>query len=533
MTPELSLRRLDLATRVREGVADRVRIDTRTLAVFRVFAGILVLADLVARSRNFSYFYTNDGVVPQSLAHDLSSSGAFSVFHYTTDPTVIAALFVVQALIAVQLIVGYKTRIATVLTFLFVVSLDHHNPLVTSYADILFRLLLFWAIFLPLGERWSVDAVQADREPQASVAGLASALILFQMIYMYVHNGVHKMESDLWTSGEATPLIMGLDDMTFLLAEPMRQFPTLLQLGGLKWYYMLLFSWVLLLVVGRKRMVLVLPFVIAHASFAVTVRIGAFAYVAIAGLLLFVQGQVWEDGKSLLRYANVDPSRIADRLSRLERVADYFPTVGFDDERLSQARAAVYDVSLTVVAASLIVFLLFAHAPMGAVVSDDVNPDDEIDSIASIVAADQPNWTVFAPHPRTSDRYHVFPAKTADGDLIDVYNDRPLTYDRPYDQLQQQYGTYRERFYMNSVRRGGSSAGNDAPDVMAEHICETWEEEHGIELTHVNMYYVTEDITMETIDDHEERERYATLIQKNTCGDEHEPMEIGPPPDDL
>ncbi len=134
------------------------------------------------------------------------------------------------------------------------------------------------------------------------------------MVYMYVHNGVHKMESDLWTSGEATLLIMGLDDMTFLLAEPMRQFPTLLQLGGLKWYYMLLFSWVLL-VVGRKRMVLVLPFVIAHASFAVTVRIGAFAYVAIAGLLLFVQRQVWEDGKSLLRYANVEPSRITDRLS--------------------------------------------------------------------------------------------------------------------------------------------------------------------------------------------------------------------------
>ncbi len=48
---------------------------------------------------------------------------------------------------------------------------------------------------------------------------------------------------------------------------------------------------------------------------------------------------------------------------------------------------------------------------MGAVVGDDVNPDDEIDGIASIVAADQPNWTVFAPHPRTSDRYHVFPRR--------------------------------------------------------------------------------------------------------------------------
>ncbi|RQG93210.1 HTTM domain-containing protein [Natrarchaeobius halalkaliphilus] len=532
MTPEFSARGAALLARLRGGLEDRVRVDTRTLAVFRVFVGLLIVADVLLRSRNFSYFYTETGAVPRSLAHTLSSDGAFSFYHYTTDPTVIAALFAIQILIAIQLIVGYKTRLATVLSFLFVISLDHHNPLVTSYADILFRLLLFWAIFLPIGERWSIDAVHSDRQPRTNVASMASALILFQMVYMYFHNGVHKIESDLWTGGEATPKILSLDDMTFLLAEPLREFPTLLQLGGLKWYYMLLFSWLLLLLVGRKRMLFALLFVGGHAAFAVTVRIGAFPYVAWAGLLPFFQTQVWEDGKRLLRYAGLEPSRITARLSRLERVADYFPRLRANSERHLEIRRAVFDVSLAVVAASMVVFLLFAHAPMGAVVGDDVNPDQQIDDVASIVSADQPDWTIFAPHPRTTDRYYVFPAKTADGDLIDVYNHRPMTYDRPYDQLQNQYGTYRERFYMNTIRRGGSSAGNNAPDVLAGHLCDTWEEEYGIELTHIDMYHVDEDITMETLTAHEDRETDVHLIQRNTCGD-HEPEEIAPPPEEI
>ncbi|MFP8953445.1 HTTM domain-containing protein [Natrialbaceae archaeon A-arb3/5] len=532
MTDSTSSRGSEIRARIRQGATDRVRIDTRTLAVFRIFVGLLIVADILLRSRNFAYYYTDDGAVPQDLAVALSSDGAFSVYHFTSDPTVIAALFALQILVAIQLIVGYKTRLATIVSFLLVISLDHHNPLVTSYADILFRLLLFWAIFLPLGERWSIDAVHADRSPRASIANAASALILFQMVYMYIVNGYHKAQEELWISGDATPLVMGLDDMTFLLAEYVREFPTLLQLGGLMWFYMLLFSWLLILLVGRKRMLFAFLFVGGHAMFAVTVRIGAFAYVALAGLLLFFQAQTWRDGKTLLGYAGVDTARISARLSRLERVADAVPSLQLSDERIQRARSAAYDVSLALVVASMIVFMLFTYLPMGAVLGDDVTPEEEIDDVASIVAVDQPTWTVFAPTPRTTDRYYVFPAKTADGDLIDVYNERPLTYERPHDQLQKQYGTYRERFYMNSVRRGGSSDGNFAPDAMAEQLCETWEDEHGIELTNINMYHVNEDITLDSITTPEDREMDAYLIDRHACGD-HEPEEIAPPPEDL
>jgi len=508
---------------------DCVRLDTRTLAVFRVFVGLLILADLALRSRNFGFYYTDDGVVPRELAKAMTVDNAFSIFHLTTDPTLIAALFVVHALVAVQLILGYKTRIAIVLSFLFVVSLDHHNPLVTSYADVLFRLLLFWAIFLPLGERWSVDAVLSDTPPRESFVGVASVMILCQVVYMYVVNAYHKAQSELWTGGEATPLVMGLDDMTFLLAPVVREFPTLLQYGGLTWYYMLWASPLLILLAGRLRVPFLLMFVGGHASFAITVRIGAFAYVAMAGLLLFVQTPVWEDGTRLARHVGLEPARMTDRFAGAVAFARGFPDYALTSKRARWAKSTVYIFAVVLVALSMTLLAVtpFLYEAEAIERGDRVaTAEDEIDDVASAFAVSQPEWSVFAPIPRTTDRYYVFPARTADGELIDVYNDRELTYDRPHDELQRQYGTYRERFYMNSVRRGGFD--NDVAPQLAEYLCRTYEDDHGVELTHVNMYAVSEDITLETISDHDERDRESGLIYTHGCGD-NEPEELAPP----
>ena len=517
----------ELPARIVRNLKDCVRIDTRSLAVFRVFVGLLIVADLLLRSRNFSFFYTEEGVVPQSLAMDRTADYAFSFYYLTTDSTVIAALFLVQGLVALQLIVGYKTRVATILSFLFVVSLDHHNPLVLSYADTLFRLLLFWAIFLPLGERWSVDAVHSDRTPRQSVTGVATALILSQMVYMYFLNGYHKIEEQLWTSGEAAPLVMGLDDMTFLLAGYVREFPALLEIGGLLWFYMLLGSWLLIVLVGRPRILAVAAFVMAHASFAITVRIGAFAFVAIAALVLFLQTQFWEDLERIVRHAGLDGSRLEARVSGIERVARRVPNPRLRHETYDRAKSGLYTVSIGVIVLSLVLFGIITYLPVGAIDEESTGPA-QIETAAESLNVDQPPWTVFAPTPRTTDRYYVFAAETADGETLDVYNDRELTFERPYDELQKQYGTYRERFYMGSVRSGGVNEHHDAPVILADHLCDTWASEHDTELTHITMYRASEDVTMETISDHEERDRWVSSFYEHGCGD-NEPKSVGNP----
>ena len=521
-----------------------VRVDTRSLAVFRILMGSLVIVDLLLRSRNFHFFYTEEGVVPQSIATTMTPDNAVSVYFLTTDTTAIAGLFVLQALIALFLIAGYKTRVATALSFLFVVSLDHHNPLVLSYADILYRLLFFWAIFVPLGERWSVDAVHRERAPRESVASIATFLLLGQMVVMYFVNGFHKLQSEMWRGGMATPKIIGIDEITFLLGDLMRELPIVaLQMGGLWWFYILLISPLLLLLGGRRRAMLVLMFLGGHASFALTMRIGQFPYVAIVGLIPFLQAQVWADGRALLSWANVDiDRRYGSVRDRLVRFASALPDYTWNTRRGRQAKAAVYNVSLGVVVLSLLIVVSSVFVQVGVMgeATDHHERAEEIQEAAEegpltqhiysaslALGVDQPSWSVFAPHPRTSDRYYVFPAKTTEGERIDVYNDRELTFDRPGEELQKQHSTYRERFYMNSVRRGGDRTA--VAPTLAEHLCENWEGEDGEQLTHVNMYFIQENITVETIDSPDDREiTRQDQFYLHGCGD-NEPRGIDPP----
>ena len=511
---------------------EAIGIDTRALAAFRVLMGLLIVGDVISRSRNFSFYYTDDGVLSASLTQRLTSDGAFSVFYYTSDPIVMAGIFVVTALVGVVLALGYQTRVMTLIAFLLVISFDHQNPLVTSYADLLFRLLLFWAIFLPLGERWSIDAAHAasdsgeesaDSGPRKMVVGLASAAILAQMITMYVVNGVYKAQSDMWGTMEVAPLVLGIDEMTFLLGDFMRQFPTLLGYGGVLWFYMMLTAWALVLLRGKARTAFVGLFVGGHLSFAITVRIGAFAYVALAGLLLFLPPSFWNAieirGQRIWRSLVAQTSVSVSREDVQRRVAS-LPSPRIESPTADRG----VRVALTVV---LMVGVLAILVVPAAGIADDVDgTHDSVDATIDALSIDQPAWSVFAPSPRTSDRYYVVAAMTEDGEEYDLFNDRELTYDRPYDELQKQHGTYRHRFYMNSVR----SSGNDDPisDAYAEHLCETAEEE-GLNVTHLQMFTVTEEITMETLDSHEDRERSYSRFYNGGCGD-NEPGDVTQPP---
>ena len=532
---------------LRAAVRERFGIDTRALAAFRVAIGLLVIADLLLRSRNFHFYYTDDGVVPQELAELYTGDYAVSIYYYTADPTVIAALFVLQGLIAIQLIAGYKTRIAMILTFIGVISLDHHNPLVLSYADTLFRLLCFWAIFLPLGERWAVDAVHRSRRPRRTVANLATMFVLLQMVFMYVVNGVHKTQSPLWRSGEAAPLVFGIDEMTFLIGNAMREFPLALQIGGFAWFVLILFGWLLIALRGRARILYTMMLMGGHASFAVTVRIGAFAYVALAGLLLFLQEPFWRDARRIVNW--LTPGSTAEdsyargrRLGR--RIATTMPRGPTIDGRFVSVRRGVYNGILVVILVTLLIVAVVVPVQAMVLLDQDLDQEERwysaveetrgieyVNTAASSLGVDQPEWSVFAPHPRTTDRYYVFPAETADGEIIDVYNDgRPFSFDRHTDELQTQHSTYRERFYMNSIRRAG--LGNNAPRLLADHYCETWQDEHGVELLRLEMYEVTENITSETIDAPDERDRGYDYIYGQGCGDESYHIIVTPPSDD-
>lgn len=204
--------------RLTEGVARRLGLDLRALALFRVALGSLVIADVVTRAPNLEPFYTDFGVLPvapyvQEFANRLhisihlgSGTLGWQVF-----------LFSLTFLCGLALLVGYKTRLATVLGWFLLVSLQNRNPMVLNGGDVLFRMLLFWSFFLPLGARFSVDAALSEPQPQRPRGAAANLLfsggtmaLTMQVFYIYVTTAILKDGKEWWPLGTASFLALSL-----------------------------------------------------------------------------------------------------------------------------------------------------------------------------------------------------------------------------------------------------------------------------------------------------------------------------------
>lgn len=511
----------------------RLQIDTRSLAVFRILAGVLIVVDVLLRARDFRFFYTDEGVLPVEVATGLVSSRPLSILFLSGDPTFTAVVFAVHALVAVQLLLGYYTRVATVVSFLLVVSLDFRNPLIVSYADTIFRLLLFWGIFLPLGARYSVDAIRRDRAPSRSYAGLAGAFALLQMVFMYLANGSHKIPyREAWLGGDAMVAILHYDSISFLLGDFVREYTILLHAGGVLWYSLMLGSPLLLLLVDRLRYQLALVYASGHLALALTVRIGAFPYAAIMGLTLFFQAAFWDDASRIASLLGVPVDRFVDATRRhgewLERrlprvaIGERVPPLDVVIER-GAFPARVLVVTIVLVAGLTVVV---PNLQTVGVVDDDTT-----DHLPEEFEEVQPPWR-FYQGPVTYDAYYVFVAETADGEVVDAFNDRTLAWDRPHGaQNHRQFDTYRHRFFMYSIaERADGDPDDDVLEHYQRHLCETYEW-NGSSLDRITMYYVRERGDLETIHDYTTYDREAYLIDVHGCGDAEAAVVATPPPE--
>jgi predicted DCC family thiol-disulfide oxidoreductase YuxK len=158
-------------------------IDLRALALFRAALGAVLCATLLLRFCDLGAFQSDDGVLPRAWL--LQSAGPLPwSLHFAGGSTLFqGALLAAQALLAFCLAVGHRTRLAVVLSWFLLLSLHGRNPLVLTGADGLMAALLFWAMFLPLAARWSVDAALSTAPPPEGAAlSWASAGLVLQVL---------------------------------------------------------------------------------------------------------------------------------------------------------------------------------------------------------------------------------------------------------------------------------------------------------------------------------------------------------------
>lgn len=278
-------------------------IDPRSLAVFRISIGLLLLVDLAIRAADLEAMYSDVGMFPRGkISFHFPSIWSWS-FHFASGSSGFEAiLYGLAGCLGLALAAGWQTRLTTIGSWLMLLSLHHRVPPILSGADTLLRMLLFWGMFLPLERVWSLDWWLAHRRrAEAPVEGfqpvlsVASVAILVQMALMYLCSAVFKT-NHAWLSGQAVAGILANNFFASRLGTSLLSFSRLLAV--MTWGTLAL-EWVALFVLffpkwtGRVRLGAVAALVVMHLCIAALMEVDFFSPVAMAGLTLFLPAEFW------------------------------------------------------------------------------------------------------------------------------------------------------------------------------------------------------------------------------------------------
>ncbi|MFN9317558.1 MAG: hypothetical protein ACK58Y_13505, partial [Microcystis sp.] len=273
----------------RQRLAEIFGFDLRSLALFRIALALVVLVDLSVRFSQVTAHYSELGVLPlESLSKVSASPFYWSIFALSDSVLVQSILFIVAIAIALLLLIGYHTRLATIATWALIVSLHHRNPLLLFAADDVIRAVLFWAMFLPLGACYSVEsALNTNPNPLPKrVVSAATVAFMIQVCYIYMWSVVFKLKSETWwPDGTAVYYSLSYDQYatalgSFLLTLP-QQFLKFLTISALGFEW---FGPLLMFVPFRNslfKIIAVVSFIFLHTVFALILHLGVFPFLSV------------------------------------------------------------------------------------------------------------------------------------------------------------------------------------------------------------------------------------------------------------
>ncbi|MDI1477099.1 HTTM domain-containing protein [Polyangium sp. y55x31] len=292
-------------------------MDPRTLGFFRLVIGFLVTADCIRHWKEARWFYSNEGVLTNHYHLFRPSSGFnFSIFHAFSSLEEVHVAFAIATLCHFCFFIGWHTRIFSILSFFFVTSLDNRLVMVENGGYVVENLVLGWAMFMPTGQRFSVDALlrsfreRKERSPEELNArapfawatkpyvSLIGLLTTLNIAVIYYFNVVNK-SGNIWRKGDTVHYVLHLDRMITGLAVPFREYMPLWMMRPVAWSVLVVEAILVPLILapaGRRvtRPLAMLLMTGLHGTFGVMMRLGPFSWFMIAWGFLFPQPVHWE-----------------------------------------------------------------------------------------------------------------------------------------------------------------------------------------------------------------------------------------------
>lgn len=484
-----------------------VVFDLRSLAFLRISLALLLLVDLGSRVPDFATFYTDEGVLPRAfLLSQFTNPWRTSLYLISGTSAVTAALFFLAGVFAFCLLVGWRTRWTAFLSWFFISSLHLRNPMVTNSADHMLRYILFWSLFLPLGARYSLDALAHPNRPEKQVSGFASAAYVAQICLVYWSAALIKSYDAQWRSGEAIWCALNVGEFATPLGARMLNFPLALKFLT---YYTMAFEAIapfFLLMparMGRLKAFMALAFIVLQTGFGAFLDVGLFPLVSSVAMIPLLSGwfhrELPEKGQrqpsALLRIGKAISGRWVHLGQALARI---LPPAPVKPEGLWASRASEG------LALFLILYIFVWN--VGAIYPRLAMPG-AVSWIGYVTHLDQ-RWGMFVPA-GTHTGWFVFQGEQKNGQKADVFQNTAPDFGRPVDFKKY----YRNKSWKEYLSHLWDPAYVAHRPYLAWNLCQDWNGRHleGEQVKRIDIYGVFENFYPAP------QERQTAFIYSHAC----------------
>jgi hypothetical protein len=189
---------------------------TSTLALFRIAFGLLTLAWTLLLARDLLTFFSRDGIVPHQPEYLIGTPWTWGLLGGAPGAPVVIALFVFLLVGCVCVLLGYRTRLASAVVFVALVSFERRNPFVFNAGDALIRVMALYLALAPTGASLSLDRLRTTRDrfwEFPARAPWALRLVQIQLSVIYISTVWQKLQGETWPKGTAVSYVLRQTDL--------------------------------------------------------------------------------------------------------------------------------------------------------------------------------------------------------------------------------------------------------------------------------------------------------------------------------
>jgi hypothetical protein len=263
-------------------------VDSRSLWMFRVALGLLMLLDIGLRVSDLGAFYTDEGLITRPWAMNAGGAWGFSLLYLNGSAPFVGAFFLFYAASALGFLIGYRTRLCNLLCLICYVSVFSRCLWIHQASDTLLCQLLFLSLGLP----WK-RTIGAFRQPIRLVCPATVGYLIF-VSALFFFPGLFKFNQNLWIAGKGVEVAAISDFYGRGLGAWLTQHPRVSWfLNQHAIFVELVLPLFLYLPNERVRTLVLNVIATTFIGFGVFLRIGWFPLVVIIALIPLIPGWVW------------------------------------------------------------------------------------------------------------------------------------------------------------------------------------------------------------------------------------------------